>query len=934
MKSWTKPTAEQISSAVGLLARPEHYRYFFDRLENPEWIEPLRDRGFFNAPPDAVRDAEGRVRFPIWPASRYLARMAGFAPDAARDIALGIDTENASVHEDIAGLALALPPEHAAALTDKLARWAASPYQWGLPEKLASLAVRLADAGYPDPALVLVNALIRLRARAPLDDGFGGMEREPVAAYQSWEYNAVLNALVPSLAAAIGQPALWAFVDALEDALDLWRAKGSAPIDYSYIWRPAIEDHGQNLPIGAKDSLVSATRDTAEAVAGREPGDVLTIVESLEGRKWSMFKRLALHLLRLHADDVPSAVSQRLTNAETFHSINLRHEYTLLLSERFPALAEDEQRAILDLIAHPPRFDSGRLPPDEIEAAQRHWQLERLEPIAEHLPDDWRSRYGELLEEFERPEHPEFVSYSRGTWVGPTSPKTLEELNALSADELITYLKEWEPSREPMSDSREGLGRALTTAIEQGRNDLITAAARFTEVDPTYVRALVAGTRTLVGAGTQIDWSPVLELCRWVVDQPREIPGREGDYVDLDPGWVWTRKEIANLLSSGLQTGDAEIPYRHRELVWSILHPLTDDPQPTAADEETEEQFDALTRSINTVRGEAMHATVRYALWVRQAREADGEPTSLVELPEVNGVLARHLDRSYDPSFAVRAVYGQWFPWLVLVDSSWASAVAAAIFDETDDRYWHAAWDTYVVYDQPYNEVLPILDRAYTHAIEMICREETTRGMRDPSERLVEHLVIYYWRGLITYGEEDDSLLDLFYECAGDELRAHVIEFIGRAINQTVALEADIATRLQGLWKRRLEEARASPQEHQRELTAFGWWFANDSVEAEWRLAHLLEVLGLIGAVQPDYEVVTHLARLVDAHPRESAKALSLMVQGDETSWWVHGAHDAVRVVLEATVDSEDPETRSAARETVDVLGKRGFLGYRDLFRP
>jgi hypothetical protein len=932
MKSWAKPTTEQVVKAIGLLARPEHNRYFFERLENPQWIEPLTERGFFRSPPEPIRDEEGRVRFPIWPASRYLARMASLAPDAALEVALSIDTENTSVHEDIADLALALPSEHAAVLAKKLAGWAVSPYAWGLPEKLASLAVRLASSNLREAALLLVNALIPLDAGPRREDGFAEIGREPAPAYPGWEYSAVLNALVPALAESLGREALAPFANALDAALDLWRSESSAPVDHSYIWRPAIEAHGQNLSIGAKDELVSATRDTAEAVVRTRPDDLLLVVEGLASRKWSIFKRLALHLLRLHADEVPEAVAERLTDPELFRSIAVRHEYTLLLSDRFRRLRDEQQRQILNLIAEPPAFDSGQLPVEEIASIQRRWQLERLEPIADHLPDEWRLRYAGLVEEYGRPEHPEFVSYSRGVWVGPTSPKTLDELRELGTNELIEYLKTWEPQSDPMSESAEGLGRALTAAIEQGRTDLFAEARRFREVDPTYVRALVAAARSLVSGGTVIDWPAVLDLCRWIVEQPREIPGREGDYVDLDPGWVWTRKEIANLLSAGLQPGGAEITYEQRELVWSILEPLTEDPQPMVRDEATE-SLDPLTLSINTVRGEAMHAAVRYALWVRKAREATGEATSLADLPEAQTVLEHHLDKRKDPSLAIRAVYGQWFPWLVLLDAAWAEDAVSLIFDESDDRYWHAAWDTYVVYDEPYNDVLPLLDRTYRQGIEKACREETTRVRGDPSARLAEHLAVFYWRGLITYDGGYDSLLDLFYECAGDDLRAHIIEFVGRALSHTEALEDSVATRLQDLWTLRLVEARHAPEEHRRELSAFGWWFGNAFFDATWRLDQLLDVLRLVGSVQPDFEVVTQLAELAQAHPRACADALNMMVLGDETSWWVHGAHDAVRAVLEATVDSDDSEARAATRDTVDILGQRGFLSFRDLFR-
>lgn len=56
MKSWKKPTPEQVDRAIALLVRVEQYRYFFDHLENPEWIPFLRSKGFFKSPPNIQRD--------------------------------------------------------------------------------------------------------------------------------------------------------------------------------------------------------------------------------------------------------------------------------------------------------------------------------------------------------------------------------------------------------------------------------------------------------------------------------------------------------------------------------------------------------------------------------------------------------------------------------------------------------------------------------------------------------------------------------------------------------------------------------------------------------------------------------------------------------------------------------------------------------------
>ncbi|HEX2062125.1 MAG TPA: hypothetical protein VHK90_15405, partial [Thermoanaerobaculia bacterium] len=84
---------------MGTIARPEYARDFFERLDNPEWIEPLRTHGYFEKPPSRVVEDEGRtISLPRWPVSRYLVRMAESAPEYAPAIQAALlsipDTNN------------------------------------------------------------------------------------------------------------------------------------------------------------------------------------------------------------------------------------------------------------------------------------------------------------------------------------------------------------------------------------------------------------------------------------------------------------------------------------------------------------------------------------------------------------------------------------------------------------------------------------------------------------------------------------------------------------------------------------------------------------------------------------------------------------------------------------------------------------------------
>ena len=155
----------------------------------------------------------------------------------------------------------------------------------------------------------------------------------------------------------------------------------------------------------------------------------------------------------------------------------------------------------------------------------------------------------------------------------------------MELEALVEYLRHWEPPGGWRSPSPEGLGRVLEEVVESNPERFATGALRFQGLDPTYVRALISGLRKSSTKRARFFVGACFRARSWVVEQEREIPGREGEYSDLDPGWVWTRKSLADLLAAGLDAGRAEIPFGYREEVWDILLPLTDDPDPTPEDE-------------------------------------------------------------------------------------------------------------------------------------------------------------------------------------------------------------------------------------------------------------------------------------------------------------------------------------------------------------
>ncbi|MEW6724485.1 MAG: hypothetical protein AB1331_06145 [Bacillota bacterium] len=959
MKSWNKPTPEQVDQAVALLVYAEQYRYFFDRLENPEWLEPLRQKGFFRHPPEPIRnEEEGTIRFPPSPEARYLARMARHEPERVAEVIGEMDdTDNAAVLSDLLDALFAMPADVASRLAERAARWAECPY-FLVPEKLGQLVAHWASAGRTTEALRVARVLLEVFADAR--PGRGGPDEvhwlspEPRARFDYWRYEKILKDHYPEVVRAAGLPALELLCDLLDRAIRLSRRRDDdqGPEDYSVIWRPAIEDHLQNDGHTIKDALVTAVRDAAELVVRSGHGTVEEVVNALERRPWRVFRRIALHGLRVFPDQAEALAAERLTDRALFEDVGLRHEYVLLLRDCFQRLTLEDRATILEWIEVGPDVEkfkrwreeaTGSPPSDDAVARYREiWQrdwLARIRP--ENLPGEWQERYRELVGKYGEPDHVEFPVYTEGGWVGPTSPKSADELKAMSVEEIVEFLKTWRPPdnafREP---SPEGLGRVLSSVVAQDPGPFAVEAKRFQGLDPTYIRAVLSGLRDALKQGGAFDWEPVLDLCGWALSQPRETPGRQvGEEMEADPDWGWTRKAIAGLLSAGFDDGPGSIPIRLREKVWRILKPVTEDPEPTPEHEERYggSNMDPATLSINTTRGEAMHAVVRYALWVRrhmegQADAEDQHRRGFDEMPEVREVLDARLDVAQEPSLAIRAVYGQWFPWLVLLDSEWARDSAARIFPigQGEEALLEAAWNTYVTFCRPYDNVLDILREQYRHAVERIgCRRDDTRWLANPDERLAEHLMVFYWRGKLSL---EDPLLTAFWENATDALRGHALGYVGHALEQTSGeIPAEVLDRLTQLWAVRLAWAKQSqsPTDLVKEMAAFGRWFVSDKFDVGWAIAQLSESLQLVHQTDLDHMVLEHLARTVETHPVESAQCLRIIAEGDREGWNLSAGRDHVRRILEVAL--RNPTAGEEAERIIHYLGSRGFLEFRNL---
>ena len=245
---------------------------------------------------------------------------------------------------------------------------------------------------------------------------------------------------------------------------------------------------------------------------------------------------------------------------------------------------------------------------------------------------------------------------------------------------------------------------------------------------------------------------------------------------------------------------------------------------------------------------------------------------------------------------------------------------------------WKAAWEAYILFREPYDNVLDAMINVYKEAVERIGGVSTDhRHTSHVEDHLAQHLMAFYWRGKLAL-EGEDRILSIFFERASDELRGVALEFIGRSLKHTAEpIESSIAQRIVSLWQWRLGQGQKNPALHKAEMANFGWWFASGKLDEAWAMQNLVTVLKLAGRVEPDFLVMERLADVADDMTQEVLSCVRMMIESDKNGWDIPGWEKELRHILGVAMNSGILELQRAASTMINRLGERGYLNFRDL---
>ncbi|MEZ5077224.1 MAG: hypothetical protein R2725_07265 [Solirubrobacterales bacterium] len=903
--------------------------YFFSNLKDASWLPFLLEEGFFQnpTPPETGTTDEGQswFRYPNWPESQYLARIAADAPEQVVEAIERIpDTANPRVHQDVIVAATALPGELAARIAQRERRWLGryEGHLMSLPRPAGDLLAHLAREDQMKAAFALAGTLLKIVVNPRYENQ--SSHHRAVALVGDWEYGEILDSAWPSMMAADQVRAFSFLCHRLAEVIELGFVAGSS-FDPTYIWRSAIENHAQNTGNSLLDTLIEAGRDTALTEAEKGPQARDLVLAELGRHHAPLFRRLALFVLASFGSR--QQIAEALANEALFYDVNVWHEYAELLRARFGDLSAEQRAPVLALIAAGPpdrlrNFQRERGEgEDRVEAYGRHWRLQHYDLIAEHLEGAAKTEYDTFLAEFGKPDHPTFHSYVTHS-SGPTSPYRADELAEMGPAGVIETLRNWTAKDGSEEDSEEGLARILEVAVESDPEGFAAVAPAFANLDPDYARALLGGLAKAAREKVIFSWEPVLDLCDQITAKQAADTQAGGE----DAPARWLHRTIVSLLSAGLKKGAAEIPPEERDRVWRLIHPHLEDPDPSPERDLTGEPA---TVAINSVRGEALHAAINYALWVERALEAEGSFEGIDSLPELAAAVDRRLDPAIEPSLAIRAVLGEWFVQFVRMDEEWARMLAPRIFpsDPEGAESFSVAWNAYVIFNRAWISVFEILRESYALAVERfeeVDEERYTVG--NPREHLGEHLVFLRFSDTIDLAA--DGLFARFWDVAPVSVRKHVIRDVGWSLEHgNQELSDEVRSQIIETW----EWIAGRDPEDRESLSEFGAWLGAQQLDESWLLSQGQRLLEQGIPLDPDHVVYDALPRIAAGHPREVVEILRLMITTESERWSILGSVDEVRETLVTVIASDDDEAHTAAVHVLNLLGARGMSEFRDL---
>ena len=967
MKSWPKPTDDLVQKTLESVKTVSDRMYFFPRLKNPHWIEPLAKHGIFKHPPKVRHVPDGYVQYPFWPEFQYLKNVAQEAPEQVIEVIIKIpSTNNSRFYEDVVDIALKVDPSHSTKLEARILEYASGKYRF-LNPRFEKVLCHWSSNDQVESGLELTEALIQFqpdpqskekqaRRKGDADDLTTLLQPRP--RFNEWEYEQLLEKGVQSLSERVPYRTARILIDATAKMIRLTfhqdELEEVGSNDHSTIWCRRVNGpsgrHSDSMEI-----LVHALTLTCERVFEIAPEFVSALDQAMRTQRWNLFMRIRQHLYALHPNEQTKPWIRELILAHRDYG---KWEYWFefqrmicLACEKFGAnlLTTVELKQIFEAILNGPSKQNFRawmgdhFTEELFQERKRRFHRMQLRPFAPVLFGKYVDYYEELKAEEDNPVKDD--DYAPVKSKGPKlvterSPKSRDELEIMSDEAIVSFLNKWknvhrDPEEWWIDINFGGLARVFQATFKEQilpnkRRLRFWLENRERIVRPIYVRAMVSAMQERVASKKFDVLDKCLDFCNWVLshsEYSNEIEANFSNDFREPPGWQSSRRAVGDFVGTCLEE-NVNVSITARQSLVSLLDRLCtqydkqlDDNEPVLSNLD-----DHLTEAINITRSRALENLVDFGYWVRRKSK-----DKRAETPEVFAILEKRLGLECERPLTLpeHALLGLNFGRICDLNREWATQHSGGFFPQESFTSWKEAFGNFLKYNRPCRQAFDIMQGDIEFALEnvgnfRIGSNETT----NLADTLGEHLFTYYlWDYFPLTGKE--SLLEQFYEqTQNDRDRwSELFDFVGRSVKGSGKhLREDLKERIVKFFEWRLGKKEPC------ELKEFTYWLEAECLDPEWRLQSYSSTLDVGGSVDIGlYIQVKALREMLDKNiPRVVecfAKLVDRAVENDSTNYI---ASDEVRPILQAGLDCDDANVRQKARQVREKLLQCGHLDLMD----
>ena len=675
----------------------------------------------------------------------------------------------------------------------------------------------------------------------------------------------------------LGQPAVRVFADELRRVLTALGNDG-----WSSIWRAAIEDHAQNHSGNdVEDILVIGLRDALGAWVREAPEDSVAEVTGLLESPFQILKRVAIYTIGQNYQQLNALVDSVIT--EEHFEVSVRHEMWHLLHDRYPLFPEPIKKRVRETIEQLAEQDEeGNLNAKATAYTQAIWLA-----AIKHHEEALLIRYRECIElTGSEPDHPDFPSYWSSGPVVHESPKSREELLAMSVDELVEFLDGYEDPGHFREPGLEGLVNALKAAVKAAPLKFVPDLQKLASLDSAYVYVVIEAYSELWTEKKELPWDDVwqclLVFCQAVVQQ--EVfwsPENAEQRAHFVANRYWVVGGIGRLIEAGTKSDEhafsPELLGQAKELLLILLE--------KESGEEFRPDSDAVSIAINSPRGRCLEALVNLAL--RSCRLADKESNSHAAVwKDLQPIFEGELAKADAGDYEFITLLVNYLPNFLYMSTEWISENLARIFDRERYQKWLCAMQAYAYVNNVYEEIYNHLkdNQHFIHALD-------DENLKDRvSEKIIQNIVIAYLHDYESL-DNDDSLIRLLFDRARNEELSQLVWFIWTLRKKD---DQKLYGKVIELWPRMLQAIDTESREGRKLASRLTTWSVFVAEVDDTNRDLILQVAAFAEEDFNSYELLESIARISANQPEEAVAIWHALLEGSAPGY----PEDAVRTTF------------------------------------